>query len=73
MVESVIHPFETGLIANGVWRSRSPLELAIVSSVARWKTARLNIARPHESLGDVPPAAFETGHAARCLPSLFVQ
>ena len=38
-----------------VWRTRTQLELAIVEWVAWFNTDRL-----HESLGDLPPAEFET-------------
>ena len=55
MAESFVDSFKTELIADRVWRTRSRLELAIVEYVAWFNTTRL-----HESLGDVPPAEFET-------------
>jgi len=53
--ESFVDSFKTELIADRVWRTRSRLELAIVEYVAWFNTTRL-----HESLGDIPPAEFET-------------
>ena len=55
MAESFVDSFKTELIADRVWRTRSRLELAIVEYVAWFNTPRL-----HESLGDIPPAEFET-------------
>jgi putative transposase len=55
MAESFVDTFKTELIADRVWRTRSQLELAIVEWVAWFNTDRL-----HESLGDIPPAEFET-------------
>ncbi len=55
MAESFVDTFKTELIADRVWRTRSQLELAIVEWVAWFNTDRL-----HESLGDLPPAEFET-------------
>ena len=54
MAESFVDTFKTELIADRVWRSRSQLELAVVSYVSWFNNERL-----HESLGDVPPAEFE--------------
>jgi transposase InsO family protein len=54
MAESFVDTFKTELIADRVWRSRSALELAVVSYVAWFNESRL-----HESLGDVSPAEFE--------------
>jgi transposase InsO family protein len=67
MAESFVDTFKTELIADRVWRTRSQLELAIVQWVAWFNNDRL-----HEALGDIPPAEFEAGHAARYLldPSL---
>ena len=62
MAESFVDSFKTELITDRVWRTRSQLELAIVEYVAWFNTTRL-----HESLGDIPPAEFETGHAPRSL------
>ncbi|HVF77905.1 MAG TPA: IS3 family transposase [Solirubrobacteraceae bacterium] len=55
MAESFVDSFKTELIADRVWRTRSQLELAIVEYVGWFNTDRL-----HESLGDLPPAEFET-------------
>ncbi len=68
MAESFVDTFKTELIADRVWQTRSQLELAIIEWVAWFNTARL-----HEALGDIPPAEFETGHAARYLSSLPLQ
>jgi putative transposase len=55
MAESFVDSFKTELIADRVWRTRTQLELAIVEYVGWFNTVRL-----HESLGDRPPAEFET-------------
>ena len=55
MAESFVDSFKTELIADRVWRTRTQLELAIVEYVGWFNNARL-----HESLGDLPPAEFET-------------
>jgi putative transposase len=55
MAESFVDTFKTELIADRVWRTRTQLELAIVEWVAWFNNDRL-----HESLGDIPPAEFET-------------
>jgi len=55
LAESFVDSFKTELIADRVWRTRSQLELAIVEWVAWFNTDRL-----HGSLGDIPPAEFET-------------
>ncbi len=55
LAESFVDTFKTELIADRVWRARSQLELAIVEWVAWFNTDRL-----HGSLGDIPPAEFET-------------
>ena len=68
LAESFVDTFKTELIADRVWRTRSQLELAVVEWVAWFNTSRL-----HESLGDIPPAEFETAHAARYLSSLPLQ
>jgi transposase InsO family protein len=51
---------KTELIADRVWRSRSPLELAIVA-YAGW----FNHQRLRSALGGVPPAEHEALHALR--------
>jgi putative transposase len=55
MAESFVDSFKTELISGRVWRTRTQLELAIVEYVGWFNTVRL-----HESLGDLPPAEFET-------------
>jgi len=55
MAESFVDTFKTELIADRVWRTRTQLELAIIEWVAWFNNDRL-----HESLGDLPPAEFET-------------
>ena len=55
MAESFVDSFKTELIADRVWRTRSQLELAIVEYVGWFNNDRL-----HESLGDLPPAEYET-------------
>ena len=55
MAESFVDTFKTELIADRVWRTRTQLELAIVEYVGWFNNDRL-----HESLGDIPPAEFET-------------
>jgi putative transposase len=60
LAESFVDSFKTELIADRVWRSRPQLELAIVEYLG-W----FNIARLHESLGDIPPVEFEQQQADR--------
>jgi putative transposase len=55
LAESFVDTFKTELIADRGWQTRTQLELAIVEWVAWFNTDRL-----HESLGDLPPAEFET-------------
>jgi transposase InsO family protein len=55
MAESFVDTFKTELIADRVWRTQTQLELAIVEWVSWFNNDRL-----HESLGDLPPAEFET-------------
>jgi len=55
LAESFVDTFKTELIADRVWRTRTQLELAIVEWVAWFNNDRL-----HQSLGDIPPAEFET-------------
>jgi transposase InsO family protein len=62
LAESFVDTFKTELICDRVWRTRSQLELAIVEWVAWFNNDRL-----HESLGDLPPAEFETLAAGRYL------
>jgi putative transposase len=60
MAESFVDSLKTELIADRVWQSHSQLELAIVAYVAWFNNERL-----HESLGDIPPAAYELLHEFR--------
>jgi putative transposase len=60
LAESFVDSFKTELIADRVWQSRSQLELALVEYVGWFNTDRL-----HESLGDLPPAEFESLYAPR--------
>ena len=62
LAESFVDTFKTELISDRVWRTRTQLELAIVEWVAWFNEDRL-----HESLGDIPPAEFETLSAERYL------
>jgi putative transposase len=55
LAESFVDTFKTELITDRVWRTRTQLELAIVEYVGWFNNDRL-----HESLGDIPPAEFET-------------
>jgi len=55
MAESFVDSFKTELIADRVWRTRTQLEIAIVEYVGWFNDVRL-----HESLGDLPPAEYET-------------
>jgi putative transposase len=57
--ESFVDSFETELIADRVWRTRSKLELVIVEYVAWFNDRRL-----HGALGDLPPTEFEALYAA---------
>ena len=58
--ESFVDTFKTELIADRVWKTRSQLELAIVTYVGWFNTTRL-----HSSLGDLPPAEYEQLHQFR--------
>jgi putative transposase len=60
LAESFVDSFKTELIADRVWRFRSQLELATVEYISWFNNDRL-----HESLGDIPPAEFETIHHDR--------
>jgi len=55
LAESFVDTLKTELIADRVWQSRAQLELAIVEYLGWFNDARL-----HESLGDLPPAEFES-------------
>jgi putative transposase len=58
MAESFVDSLKTELVRDRVWRTRSQLELAVVSYIAWFNDDRL-----HESLGDIPPAEFEDLYA----------
>jgi putative transposase len=60
MAESFVDSLKTELIADRVFRSRSQLELAVVEYISWFNNDRL-----HESLGDIPPAEFESLYAAQ--------
>ncbi len=60
LAESFVDSFKTELIADRVWVSFSALELAIVEWIG-W----FNLDRLHGSLGDIPPAEFESLYAAK--------
>jgi putative transposase len=60
LAESFVDSFNTELIADRVWRSRSRLELAVVDYIGWYNAARL-----HESLGYIPTAEYEQLHALR--------
>jgi putative transposase len=62
MAESFVDTFKTELVRDRVWRTQTQLELAIVEYVSWFNNDRL-----HESLSDIPPAEFETEHAAQYL------
>ena len=71
LAESFVDTFKTELIADRVWRTRTQLELAIVEWVAWFNNDRL-----HESLGDIPPAEFETLSSSSTVhlsPSLYFE
>jgi transposase InsO family protein len=48
------------LLIADVWRSRTQLELAVVEYIGWY-----NVARLHESLGDIPPLEYEQLHRQR--------
>jgi putative transposase len=60
MAESFVDSFKTELIADRSWRTRTQLELAVVEYIAWFNNDRL-----HESLGDLPPAEFESLYVAQ--------
>ena len=64
LAESFVDSFETELIADRVWASRSQLELAVVEYVAWFKNERR-----HEALGDRPPREVEELYAAKSRPT----
>jgi Integrase core domain len=55
-----VDSFETELIKDRVWQTRSQVELAVLEYVDWFNHRRL-----HESLGDIPPVEAEQLHAAR--------
>jgi putative transposase len=58
LAESFVDSFKTELIADRVWQTKSQLELAVVEYLGWFNNDRL-----HESLGDLPPAEFESLYA----------
>jgi putative transposase len=61
LAESFVDSFKTELIADRVWRTLAQLELATVACISRFNHNRL-----HQTLGDIPPAQYETHAALRC-------
>ena len=60
LAESVFGLYKAELITmQGPWRTVEDVELATLSWVYWWNTARL-----HSAIGDVPPAEFEAAHYA---------
>ena len=59
MAESLIETFKAELIDRQRWRTRDEVEFAVVELVAWYNTRRL-----HSSIGDIPPAEFETNYYA---------
>jgi putative transposase len=59
MAESLIGTFKAELIDRQRWRTREEVEFAVVEWVAWY-----NIGRLHSSIGDIPPAEFETNYYA---------
>jgi hypothetical protein len=57
--ESLIETFKAELIDRQHWRTRDEVEFAVVELVAWYNTRRL-----HSSIGDIPPAEFETNYYA---------
>ena len=58
--ESFVDSFNTELIRDRAWRTRSQLDVAVVEYVAWFNNERL-----HTSLGGIPPAEHERHHARR--------
>jgi putative transposase len=58
LAESFVDSFKTELIADGVWRTRSQLELAVVEYIGWCNGGRL-----HASLDYIPPGEYENQHA----------
>src|SRR5437588_11350717 len=61
LAEWFVDSFKTELIADRVWRTRAQDDLPVVEYISWFNHDRL-----HESLGDIPPAEFETLAARRC-------
>ena len=60
LAESVVGLYKAELITlQGPWRTVKDVELATLSWVYWWNSARL-----HSAIGDVPPAEFEAAHYA---------
>jgi len=65
LAETVNGSYKAELIRRrGPWRSVDDVELATLSWVHWWNTARL-----HEALDDIPPAEFEANHYATLTPA----
>jgi putative transposase len=61
LAESVFGLYKAELISlRGPWRTLEDVELATLSWVHWWNTARL-----HSAIGDVPPAEYEAAHYAQ--------
>jgi len=60
IAESFVDSFETELIADRVWRTKTQLELAIVEYISWFNHDRLRGA-----LGDIPPIEFQAPAARR--------
>jgi putative transposase len=66
LAESVIGLYKSELIFNrGPWRTVEDVELATLTWVHWWNTARL-----HSAIGNVPPAEFEAAHYAQRQPAI---
>ena len=60
LAESVFGLYKSELMSlQGPWRTVDDVELATLSWVHWWNSARL-----HSAIGDVPPAEFEAAHYA---------
>jgi putative transposase len=68
LAESFVDSFKTELIRDRVWRTTSQLELGIVEWVGWYNHTRL-----HSSLGDIPPAEYETLYAPDNTPTVTLE
>lgn len=55
MAESFVDTLKTELISDRVWRTRRHLEFASIAWISWYNNTRL-----HSSIGNQPPAEFET-------------